>query len=140
MGWGRWAHFPAGLVFGLLFILFSGHPWRWFIAIDGAYTVYVFGLAIGSIIKDMDDLFGDPQIAKAALRLLIPHAAALAALTGGISLWFHLRTLLPSWMTHEGRKESLWDLLGWLALAVLGISQGIWMAEKMKRRLGKPQD
>jgi hypothetical protein len=36
---GRWAHFPAGLVFGLFFILFGGHPWRWYIAIDGGYAV-----------------------------------------------------------------------------------------------------
>jgi hypothetical protein len=100
----------------------------------------VFGLAIGSIIKDLDDLFGDAEIGKDARRLLIRHAAVLAVLTGGISLCFQLRTLLPSWMTHEGRKQSLWDFLGWLALAAAGITQGIWMAGKIKRRLGKPQD
>jgi hypothetical protein len=24
----RWAHFPAMLAFGILFILFRGYPWR----------------------------------------------------------------------------------------------------------------
>jgi hypothetical protein len=47
---------------------------------------------------------------------------------------------MPSWMTHEARKQSLWDVLGWLALAALDIRQNIWMADWMKRRLGKHQD
>jgi hypothetical protein len=43
-------------------------------------------------------------------------------------------------MTHAGCKQSLWNFLGWLALAAAGITQGIWAAGKIKRRLGKPQD
>ena len=35
-GLGRWAHIPAMVVFGLLFILLHGHPWRWYVAIDVA--------------------------------------------------------------------------------------------------------
>src|ERR1700677_4652986 len=40
------------------------------------------------ILKDLDELFGDPRIAKDARKLLIPHAAVLEVLTGGISLCF----------------------------------------------------
>jgi hypothetical protein len=139
-GLGRWAHFPAGLVFGILFVVLSGHPWRWYVAIDGAYTVCVFGFAIGSVIKDLDDFFGSAEIQRCAARLLIPHIPVLAVLTYGTFLWFHLNTILPSWLTQEGRKGSLWEILGWLALAVAGVTQGIWMSRRIKRQLGRRTD
>jgi hypothetical protein len=139
-GLGRWVHFPAMIVFGLFFILLHGNPWKWYIAINAAYTTYVFGFAIGSVIKDLDDVLGDPSILRYAARLLIPHAAVSALLTFLIAMWFHAGAILPLWATTEGRKESLWDFFGWLVLAVAGVTQGVWMAGKFKRRTGKPED
>jgi hypothetical protein len=136
----RWAHFPAGLAFGILFILFSGNPWRWQIAIGGGYTVYVFFFAFGSVLRDADDFFGDTRVPLCAAKLLIPHIFILTLIISGVSLWFHISPLLPSWVTHEGRKESLWDLFGWLILAGAGIWQGSWMAKKIKSRFTEPED
>jgi hypothetical protein len=135
-GLGRWAHFPALFVFGILFGLMSGHAWRWYVAIDGAYTVYVFAFAIGSTIKDFDDFFGNPEMQRCAASLMIPHVLVLAALTYGTYLWFHLNSILPSGLSQRGRKASLLDLLGWVVLAAAGITQGIWMARRIKRQAG----
>lgn len=35
------------------------------------------------------------------------------------------------------RKESLWEVVGWLALALVGVTQGVWMSRRIKRRLGE---
>jgi hypothetical protein len=139
-GLWRWAHFPAILAFGILFIAFRGQPWRWYIAIGGSYTVYVFFFALGSVLRDLDDFFGDPRVPRYVAELLIPHVFILALIMSGVSLWFYLEPTLPPWLTQEGRKESLWDLCGWIVLALAGISQGSWMAGKIKRRFGEPED
>ncbi len=139
-GLWRWAHFPAMLAFGILFILFRGQAWRWYIAIGGSYTVYVFFFVFGSVFKNLDDFFGDSRVPKYFIKLLIPHVLILAPIIAGVALWFHLRPLLPSWVTHESRKESLWDLCGWLLLAGAGISQGFWMAGKTKRHFRESED
>ena len=136
----RWAHFPALLVFGVFFLLFRHHPWRWQIAIGSAYTVYVYFFAFGSVLRDLDDFFGDPRVPRFASKLLIPHALILALIACGIFEWFHLKPILPDWVTHEGRKGSLWMLFGWLVLAFCGIAQGSWMAGKIKRQFGEPDD
>lgn len=136
----RWAHFPAMLAFGILFIVFHGQPWRWQIAIGSSYTVYVFFFAIGSVAKDLDDVLGDPAILRYAAALLIPHVFFLALIISGVYLWLYLRPTLPPWLTQEGRKESLWDLCGWLVLAIAGIVQGTWMAKKIKRRFPESED
>jgi hypothetical protein len=136
----RWAHFPAMLAFGVFFIVFHSSPWRWHIAIGAGYTVYVFFFAFGMVLKDADDFFGDSRVPKYAAKLLIPHALILALLMAGVSWWFHLRTLLPTELTQEGRKESLWDLFGWLVLAGAGIWQGFWMGGKLKQQFAKSED
>jgi hypothetical protein len=136
----RWAHFPAMLAFGILFIAFSGQPWRWYIAIGGSYTVYVFFFALGSVLRDLDDFFGDPRVPRYIAKLLIPHVFFLVLVILGVYLWFYLKPMLPPWMTHEGRKGSLWDICGWLVLAFAGLAQGSWMAEKIKRQFGESED
>jgi hypothetical protein len=136
----RWAHFPAMLAFGLLFIAFRGQRWRWHIAIGGSYTVYVFFFAFGSELRDLDDFFGDARVPRCIAKLLIPHIFFLALVISGVSLWFYLKPMLPPWLTHEGRKESLWDLFGWLVLAIAGIKQGSLMAGKIKCRFGETED
>ena len=136
----RWAHFPAMLAFGLLFVLFRGQPWRWHVAIGGCYTVYVFFFAFGSVFKGLDDFFGDSRVPRYLAKLLIPHTVILVLVTAGVTLWFRLLPLLPSWVTQEGRKGSLWDICGWLVLAIAGIMQGFWMAGKTKRRFSEPEE
>jgi hypothetical protein len=100
----------------------------------------VFFFAFGSVLRDADDFFGDPQVPRCAAKLLIPHIFILSLIITGVSLWFHLRPLLPSWVTHEGRKGSLWDLFGWIVLAGAGIWQGSWMGEKIKRHFRETED
>lgn len=136
----RWAHFPAMLVFGALIIPLHRNPWGWQIAIASGYTVYVFWFALGLGLKSSDDFFGDSRVPRYAAQLLIPHVLIVAALVAGVTEWFHLKAMLPDWATHEGRKESLWDLFGWLALAVAGIAQGFWMGGKIKRRFADLDD
>jgi hypothetical protein len=136
----RWAHFPAILAFGILFLLFRGHPWRWHIAIGGGYTVYVFFFAITAGLKDSDDFFSDSRALGYVATLLIPHVLGLTMLMVAVTCWFSLKPTLPSWVTQEGRKGSFWDLLGWLVLAITCVDQGFWMAGKIKRRFGKPAD
>jgi len=137
---GPWAHFPAGIVFCLLYFPTKDHFWSWYAAIAGSYTVYVFCRAFGCAFKDSDDLFGNSQVPRYLAKLLIPHALILALILLGVSVWFDLRSLLPDWMTHEGRRESPWDLFGWLVLAGAGIWQGFWMTGKLKHRLEEAED
>jgi hypothetical protein len=137
---GPWAHFPAIVVFGVLFFLFKDHAWGWYVAIACSYTVYVFCRAFGSAFKDSDDLFGNSEVPHYLAKLLVPHALIVALIMLGVFLWFYLKPSLPSWLTHEGRKGSLWDLLGWLVLAGAGIKQGFWMADKLKRLCGQCDD
>jgi hypothetical protein len=136
----RWAHFPAILTVGVLILLFHGNPWRWQIAVGGGYTVYVFFFAFGSVFSDADDFFGDPRAPRYALKLMAPHLLILAPLLAGVALWFHLKPMLPEWMTHEGRKGSIWDLFGWITLGLAGIAQGSWMARKIRRRFGPDEE
>jgi hypothetical protein len=136
----RWAHFPAMLVFGMLIIPLHRYPWGWHIAIAGGYTVYVFWFALGAGKKDLDDLLGDSEVPRNVARLLIPHLLFLTLIMLGVTWWFHLRPILPSWVTQEGRKGSLWDLCGWFALAITAIAQGFWMAGRIRRALGEPED
>lgn len=139
VGLERWAHFPALAVFGLLILPLQSDPWGWQIAIAAGYTVYVFWFALGSGAKDLDDLLGDSRSLQSAARLLLPHLLALALVIFGVTWWFRLRPLLPDGLTHEGRRGSFWDLIGWLVLALAAIAQGSWMARKINRS-GRDQE
>ena len=140
IGLERWAHFPALLAFGLLMLLFHSYSWSWQVSIAGGYTVYVFWFALGSDKKDLDDLTGDVLALRKIGSCLLPHLLVLVLILAGVSQWFHLRPVLPSWVTHEGRKGSFWDLFGWLALALAGIAQGSWMAARIKRQFGESEN
>ena len=129
----RWAHFPGMLAFVVLILLFRHNHFRWQIAIGGAYTVYVFFFAFGSVLKDADDFYGDPRVLRVTAKLLPFHLPCLALIVAGVSLWFYLEPKLPPEMTHEGRKGSMWEILGWLVLAGACMAQGFWMGGKVKR-------
>lgn len=136
----RWAHFPGLLVFGLLILPLHRHPWGWQIAIACGYSVFVFWFAFGSVLNDADDFFGDPRVLRYGARLLIPHLLVLAPLIAGVTLWFRLKPMLPEWVTHEGSKGSFWMLFGWIVLIAAGMTQGFWMAGKLKRRFQQAED
>jgi hypothetical protein len=135
----RWAHLPAMLVFGIFFIALSNSPLRWYVSVGSAYTIYVFFFAFGTVLKDLDDFFGDSRVSLYAAKLLIPHILILSLVLMGVFLWFRARQSLPDWVIHEGRKGSLWDVFGWLVLAFTGIAQGTWMGKKVRLMLGKAE-
>ena len=136
----RWAHLPAMLVFALLYLPLKSYVWSWYLAIGGAYTVLVFWIALGSSLKDSDDLFGNSEVLKYLPKMLLLHVLPLGLLLSGALLWFQLKQVLPEWATHEGHRGSLWDLLGWLALACTSVGEGFWMAGKVKQRFGPTED
>jgi hypothetical protein len=122
------------LAFALLFFLFRSYVWSWYAAIGGAYTIFVFWLALGSILKDSDDLFGSPEVLRYLPKMLMLHGLPLGLLLSGLFLWFELKRVLPEWVTHEASRGSLWDLLGWLVLACISVGEGFWMAGKVKQK------
>ena len=81
-----------------------GHSWSWYLVIGGAYTVLVFFLALGSIFKDSDDLFGSSELIKYLPTMLLLHAFPLVVLLSGVFLWFQLKRDLPEWATHDGSR------------------------------------
>jgi len=102
----RWAHFPALAVFGALILLLHSQPWGWQIAIAGGYTVYVFWFALGSDKQDLDDITGDSLLLRKIASQVLPHLLILVFVVAGVTEWFRLRPVLPTWVTHEGRKGS----------------------------------
>jgi hypothetical protein len=126
--------------FGILFLLFRHHPWRWYIGIGGGYTVGVFWIALGSDKYDSDDVFGDDKLFRKIAALLIPHLVCLIVVLGAIFEWFHLKPALPDSVTQEGRRGSLWNMVGGWALALGALAQGYWMARRIKRRFPETKE
>lgn len=130
---GKWAHVLTILAWFVLFVAFSDRPWGAQVAVAGGYTVLVFCVALGNAFKDLDDVTGNPRALISIAKLLIPHAFILALVVWGVSEWFHLRPALPSWVTQEGRKGSLWYWCGMLPLGGAGYAEGFWMARSLRR-------
>ena len=117
-----------------------GHLWSWYLVIGGVYTAFVFFLALGSIFKDSDDLFGSPEVLRLLPKMLMLHALPLCLLLSGLFLWLQLRRVLPEWATQEGSRGSLWFLLGCLVMACVSVGEGVWMAGKVKGRFEPKED
>ena len=130
---GRWAHVVTIPVWFILFISFADRPWGAQVSVACAYTVLVLCLTLGYAFQDLDDVLGNPRALAYCAKLLIPHALVLALVVWAVSEWLHLAPTLPSWMTQEGRKGSLWYWCGMLPLAGAGYWQGLWMASKLRR-------
>lgn len=137
---GPWAHVLGGLGFGILIIPLHSYSWGWQVSIAGGYSVLAFCRAFGSAFENADDLLGNPRAVRSVAMLLIPHAAVVLLVVLGVSWWFHIRPELPTWVTHEGRKGSLWYWFGMLPLALAGYAQGAWMAGWIKRQVKAPDD
>jgi hypothetical protein len=92
----KWSHVIAGLVFCLLYLPFQSHPWCWYVAIAGSYTVFAFAIALGLGLDCADDFFGDSRVFKYVAVLLLPHALILVVITSAVYLWLRLGSVLPS--------------------------------------------
>jgi hypothetical protein len=114
--------------------------WSWYVAIGATYTAFVLLLALGSTLKDLDDLFGNPEVLRFLPKLLLLHATPLGLLLAGLFSWLHLKSVLPEWLTHEGPRGSLWDLLGCLLLPCITIGEGVWLGGKVEQRFGEDDE
>ena len=134
----RWLAFIVFLVFLLIYLPFRNHPYSWFAAIASSYTVAVFGIALDSALDfaDADDFFGDSRVPRYVATLLLPHALVLIPIMLGAYLWLHLKLVLPHWITVEGRKGSLWDVVGLLLMLIASIVEGTSLGSWIKRRVG----
>jgi hypothetical protein len=138
----RWLALIASLAFLLIYLPFRNHPWSWFVAIAGSYTVAVLGIALDSALDfaDADDFFGDSRVPRYVAVLLLPHALVLVLIMLGAYLWLCLEPVLPHWITVEGRKGSFWDLIGLLLLLIAAIVEGTSLGSWIKHRFGTPEN
>lgn len=141
-GGGIWRvpHIPAAVAFCVLYFPLNSYPWALYLAIGIAFTLFVFMFALGTRLSDLDDFFGDSAVPKYAAKLLIPHCVVLGFVLAAVFLWFRLKPELPEWVTHEGRKGSVWELLGWLSLLGMALAEGSWLAGKVKQRFEPTED
>jgi hypothetical protein len=131
---GPWAHVIAGVVFCLLYFPLKDRFWSWQVAITVTYVVFMLCCTCGLSFKDADDFFGNFQVPFYMGTLLIRQVFVLTLISLGAYLWFRLRTVLPAWVTQEGRRMSVWDLCGILLAYWAAVREASWMAEKIKRR------
>jgi hypothetical protein len=134
------AHLIAGVVFCLLYFPFKGHSWSWQLAITLSYVVFMLCCTCGLAFKDADDFFGNLQVPRYIAALLIRQVFVLMLISLAAYLWIRLQTVLPGWATHEGRRMSLWDLLGIVLVYLVAINEASWMAAKIKQRLGESKN
>jgi hypothetical protein len=140
LGLSRWSHVIAGLLFCVLYFPFKSHSWSLYVAIACAYSACAFAIALGLALENLDDIFGDPRIARYVATLLVPHVPLLGLIILCTYLWLYLNGVLPTWATLWGRRPSLWSVCGMIVFWFAGTREGIWMAGKIKRRLKETED
>lgn len=138
----RWLAITAFLLFFLIYLPFQSHPWSWLVALASSYSVGAIGIALGSALDyvDSDDFFGDSRVPKYLAMLLLPHALILVPVITGAYLWFHVKPVLPHWVTVEGRKGSLWEYFGLLLALIASIGEGTLLGNWIKRRVGTEEN
>jgi hypothetical protein len=138
----RWLALIAFLIFLLIYLPFQNHRWSWFAAIASSYTVAVFGIALDSVLDfaDADDFFGDSRVPRYMAAILLPHALLLVPIMLGAWLWLYLKPSLPQWATLEGRKGSIWDLVGLLLVLMAAIGEGTSLGGRIRRRFGAAEN
>jgi hypothetical protein len=72
--------------------------------------------------------------------LLLPHALILLPIMLGAYLWLYLKLVLPHWITVEGRKGSLWDVVGLLLVLIAAIVEGTSLGSWIKHRFGRAEN
>jgi di/tricarboxylate transporter len=137
---GPWAHVIAGLVFCLLYFPFDQHKWSWQAAVTVAYIVFMLCCTCGLAFKDSDDLFGNLRVPEYMGKLLIRQILVLAIVSLTAYLWRYSKSILPGWVTQEGRRMSLWDYLGIILVYVIAVKEAKWMAARIKRQFPELED
>jgi hypothetical protein len=137
---GRWAHVIAIPVFCALYFPFQERSWSLPVAIIAAYIVFMLCCTCGLAFKDADDLLGRPETERYMASLVVRQVFVLALVSLGAFLWIYLRGILPTWVTYEGRKGSLWDYCGLLLAYVMAVREASWMAARIKRRFRSSED
>jgi len=137
---GRWAHVLTIPVWFILFVAFNDRPRDSYVSVVCAYTVLVLSLALGNAFKDLDDVLGHPRALACIAKLMIPHSFALALVVSCVYEWLNISHTLPAWVTHEGRKGSVWYWCGMLPLGGAGYWEGFWMARKLRKHCGVAED
>lgn len=132
---GPWAHVIAGLCFCLIYFPFDRYTWSWQAAITIAYIVFMLCCTCGMAFKDSDDFFGNLPVMQFMSKLLVRQTIVLALVSGTAYLWRFSRTVLPGWMTQEGRRMSLWDYFGIILFYVIAVREAKWMADRIKRQV-----
>jgi hypothetical protein len=139
-GLSRWSHVIAIIIFSLLYFPLKSHPWSLYVAVAGAYSAFVFAIALGLALENLDDIFGDPRIPRYVATLFVPHLPVLGMIILATYVWLYLNGILPTWATLWGRRPSLWSVCGIIVFWFAGTREGIWMAKKIKRRLKETED
>lgn len=137
---GRWAHVLAGVVFCALYFPLSQYVWSWQIAITATYIVFMLCCTFGIAFKDSDDLLGNTQVQRYIARLMLRQALVLSLISVAAFLWRLSKSVLPVWMTMEGRRMSLWDLFGIVLFYFVAVKEAVWMSTRIKQQLRTPDD
>ena len=137
---GPWAHVIAGLVFCLIYFPFDQYPWSWQVAISLTYVVFMLCCTCGLAFKDSDDFFGNVRVPEFMGKLLLRQLLVLALVSLAAYLWRYSKVILPSWVTQEGRRMSLWDYLGIILFYVIAVKEARWMAVKIKHQFSELED
>jgi hypothetical protein len=136
---GRWAHVITIAIFCLLYLPFQDRSWSWQVAITLSYVVFMLCCTCGLAFKDADDFFGNLQVPRYMATLLIRQVFVLVLISLGAYLWHYFKSILPAWVTHEG-KVPLWDLCGIYLAYRVAVKEALWMADKIKRQFPEPED
>jgi uncharacterized membrane protein len=126
----------AAVVFSILFFPFMDRPWSLAAAILASYSTFVLGLAFG----DAKDYLERIEIRQQVRRLLLIHTFVLAVALAFIIGWARLQPLLPQYLTHRGRRGSMWDLGLELTFAIAAVWEGYWMRGIIQRTLKDTED
>jgi hypothetical protein len=139
-GIGLWAHVIAMAIFCLAYFPLKDRPWSLQLAITSSYVVFMLCCTCGIAFKDADDFFGNFQVSRYMGMLLIRQIFVLMLICLGIYAWVRLRTVLPTWATHEGRRMSLWDFFGIVLFYFIAVKEAVWMAARIKQHLGESKN
>ena len=134
---GPWAHVIAIVVFCLIYFPLDQYSWSWQVAVTIAYIVFMLCCTCGLSFRDSDDFFGNLPVMKFMSKLLVRQTIVLGLVSGTAYLWRVSRTVLPGWMTQEGRRMSLWDYFGIILFYVIAVREAKWMAAKIKLQLSE---
>jgi di/tricarboxylate transporter len=137
---GPWAHVIAGVFFCLIYFPLDQYTWSWQFAVSLTYIVFMLCCTCGLAFKDSDDFFGNLRVQEFIGKLLFRQIFVLALVSGAAYLWRYSKSVLPDWVSHEGRRMSLWDYFGIILFYAIAVREAKWMAAKIKSQFPEPGD